>query len=125
MVGKADAFGGRQPTTNFTILEALKQAIDRQRRRCSFVLKGAKTMFAEYTMWWLIALGCVPWLVSRNESPRRGKRRALVTWQVRALFWSLTVKRPVGGGRPVWRLTIPLIHKLSKAVWAALRKLVG
>jgi hypothetical protein len=34
------------------------------------------------------------------------------------------VLRSIRGRQPAWRLTIPLIPRLSDAIWAALRRLV-
>ena len=46
--------------------------------------------------------------------------------QVYALFWRLTAERPQRRSRRhvTWRLTIPLIQRLSGAIWGALRRLV-
>jgi hypothetical protein len=55
----------------------------------------------------LLVAGLIPWHISRRTV---GRRPNLATrWQVYALFW---------------RLTIPLIQRLSDAIWAALRRLV-
>lgn len=80
-------------------------------------------MNVEWMVWVLIGLGCVPWLVQRTVTARRGHRRVDVVWDVRALFWSLTIRRQRRGGTS-WRFTAPLIRRLSDAVWAALRKLI-
>lgn len=82
-------------------------------------------MYTETLLWVLLTLGCVPWQVSCSEHHLRHRRHVYVIWQVRAVFWSLTVKRRVGGQRQTWMLRVPLILRLSNAVWAALRKMLG
>lgn len=72
----------------------------------------------------LLVAGLIPWHISRRTV---GRRPNLATrWQVYALFWRLTVERPQGRSRRTvaWRLTIPLLPRLSDAIWAALRQLV-
>lgn len=72
----------------------------------------------------LLVAGLIPWHISRRTV---GRRPNLATrWQVYALFWRLTVERPQRRSRRplTWRLTIPLIPRLSDAIWDALRRLV-
>lgn len=66
----------------------------------------------------LLALGCLPYRLSRYQ---RGRTRR---WQVDALFWRLQVERR-GRSLRLWRLTAPAIRRLADAVWAALRQLLG
>ena len=82
-------------------------------------------MNTEWMMWVLLGVGCAPYLVRRHMVVRRRGRRqeVVVRWQVQAIFWRLTLERPVRG-RATWTVTVPLIQHLSKAVWAALRQLV-
>jgi hypothetical protein len=72
----------------------------------------------------LLIAGLIPWHISRRTV---GRRPNLATrWQVYALFWRLTVERSQRRSRRrvSWRLTVPLIQRLSDAIWAALRRLV-
>ena len=82
-------------------------------------------MNTEWMVWMLLGVGCLPYLVRRQVVVvRRGRRPAtVVRWQVRAIFWRLTLERPVRG-RATWVVTVPLIEHLRKAVWAALRQVV-
>lgn len=82
-------------------------------------------MNTEWMMWMLLGVGCLPYLVRRQAVVvRRGRRQGtVVRWQVRAIFWRLTLERPVRG-RATWVVTVPLIEHLRKAVWAALRQVV-
>ncbi len=66
----------------------------------------------------LLALGCLPYRLSRYQ---RGRTRR---WQVEALFWHLWVERQ-GRGRQAWRLTVPAVRRLADAIWAALRQLLS
>ena len=82
-------------------------------------------MNMEWTMWLLLGVGCLPYLVRRQGVVvRRGRRQGtVVRWQVRAIFWRLALERPVRG-RATWVVTVPLIEQLRKGVWAALRQVV-
>lgn len=75
------------------------------------------------TLFLLLALGFIPWRVSRRTLGRRP--RLHTRWQFDALFWRLTVTRTRGRRQADLRLTIPLIQRLAAAVWAALRSLVA
>lgn len=66
----------------------------------------------------LLALGCLPYRLSRYQCGRTRR------WQVEALFWRLHCERQGRNGR-TWRLTVPAIRRLADAVWAALRQLLG
>lgn len=72
----------------------------------------------------LLVAGLIPWHISRRTVGRGPRLRT--HWQVYALFWRLTVDRPRRRGRQptTWRLTVPLIRRLSDAVWAALHRLM-
>jgi hypothetical protein len=72
----------------------------------------------------LLVAGLIPWHISRRIV---GRRPNLATrWQAYALFGRLTVECPQRRSRRsiAWRLTIPLLPRLSDAIWAALRRLV-
>jgi hypothetical protein len=72
----------------------------------------------------LLVAGLIPWHISRRTVGRRPN--LAIRWQVYALFWRLTVERPQRRSHQhaTWRLTIPMIQRLSDAIWAALRRLV-
>lgn len=72
----------------------------------------------------LLVAGLIPWHISRRPIGRRPN--LAMRWEVYALFWRLTIERPARRSRrrAAWRLTIPLIQRLSDAIWAALRRLV-
>jgi hypothetical protein len=70
----------------------------------------------------LLVAGLVPYHVSRTVERYGANRR--VYWQVRAVFWLLTIARPTRG-RSSWCFTMPLIQKLATAIWKALRHLVS
>ncbi|GIK56672.1 MAG: hypothetical protein HND44_08465 [Chloroflexi bacterium] len=68
------------------------------------------------SLWFL--LGFVPCWV--NRQPVRGG------WQleIRALFWHLTLtRRTVRSQRTSFTLRVPLIEKVSAAIWAAVKSL--
>ena len=66
------------------------------------------------TLWTWLVLGLVPYYINMHKA---ADERIL---QIQALFWSLnTHKRQ--RGQTQWTLNIPLIKRLQRAVWAALR----
>ncbi len=69
----------------------------------------------------LLALGLIPWHISRHWVSYGHKRRA--GWRIYATFWRLTID-PTPKGHRNWRFTVPLIQRLSSAIWAAVKDLV-
>ena len=67
----------------------------------------------ETQFWTGLLVGFVPYRVER-QSLAGGKRM----FQVRALFWSLTIHQR-RSGRHDWTLCVPLIERLRDAAWAA------
>lgn len=65
---------------------------------------------------WLVA-GVIPYRIER-----RWLAQGIRTLEIRALFWSLAVRRQRQGRRD-WKLSVPLIERLRDAVWAALMRL--
>jgi hypothetical protein len=71
-------------------------------------------------MFWIwLAMGVVPYSI-KCKHLRGGVR----TVEMRALFWSLSV-RLRRSGRHDWRVYVPLVEQLREAVWAAIMRLRG
>lgn len=70
-------------------------------------------------IWIWLAVGLVPYRVARKHLA--GGVRSL---EVRALFWSLTV-RLRQSGRHDWTVRVPLVERLRDAVWSAVMRLRG
>lgn len=70
-------------------------------------------------IWIWLAVGLVPYRIARKHLA--GGVRLL---EIRALFWSLTVRlRP--SGRHDWTVRVPLVERMRDAVWAAVMRLRG
>jgi hypothetical protein len=70
-------------------------------------------------LWIGLAVGLLPYRIRRRYLPGG-------TWtlEVRALFWSVSLRaRP--SGRHDWTLRLPLVERLRDAAWAALLRLRG
>ena len=68
----------------------------------------------------LLVLGMVPRRISHTVLDGE---RSQVRWKIYATFWRLTI-RWSGRGRHTWQFTVPLIQRLTSAIWAALKGLV-
>ena len=68
--------------------------------------------------WIWLMLGLTPYHVER--SLKDGKH----TLEVRALYWSLLIQSGPVGNR-LWKVHIPLVERLQRAIWAALERLRG
>jgi hypothetical protein len=66
----------------------------------------------------LLVLGFLPLQIRRQQTHSRDIR-----WFVRATFWQLTLCYTASGCTS-WQLEIPLIQRITSAIWAALGKLV-
>lgn len=62
----------------------------------------------EHTIWISLVLGLVPYWVLQQSAPG-----GVWSLEVRALFWSLAVRRQQSG-RYDWALHIPLIERLRQ-----------
>lgn len=80
---------------------------------------------AEWIVWLLVLVGCVPYVVQRQVIPvrGRGRRRWTVRWEVRAHFWRLTMER-TARGQVNWRVAVPLVEWLKAKIWAAVREVI-
>jgi hypothetical protein len=70
-------------------------------------------------IWIWLAVGLVPYRIARKHLA--GGVRLL---EIRALFWSLTV-RLRHSGRHDWTVRVPLVERMRDAVWAAVMRLRG
>jgi hypothetical protein len=68
-------------------------------------------------MWVWLAVGVVPYRIER-----RCLAGGVRTVEVRALFWSVSVRR-LRSGRCCWTVRLPLVERLREAVWAAVMRL--
>ena len=80
---------------------------------------------AEWIVWILVLVGCVPYAVKRQVFPvrGRGRRKAAVRWELRAHFWRLTLVR-TARGQVSWRAAVPLVEWLKAKIWAAVREVI-
>ena len=67
-------------------------------------------------IWIWVAVGLIPYDIKRSRAAN-----GVYTLEVRALFWSLRVRRHKS--RREWAVCIPLIERLRDAVWAAILRL--
>lgn len=68
-------------------------------------------------VWVWLVVGLVPYRIEK-----RCLAGHVRTLEVRALFWSLTV-RLRSSGRHDWTVRVPLIERLRDAVWAAVTQM--
>ena len=69
------------------------------------------------SLWLWLAAGLLPYRIERQY--RADGPRVIV----RALFWSLTVRRR--RGRYTWTLHVLVVERLRDAIWAAVMRLKG
>jgi hypothetical protein len=69
------------------------------------------------TMWIWLAVGCIPYTVSRNWNAY-----GTLTLTITAIFWRVEIEHHVGG-RYNWSVRVPLISRMKEAAWAAVTHL--
>ena len=74
--------------------------------------------------WILFGLGFVPFRIKRSWH-NKGKSKHAQSWselQIQATFWCFSLEqRPQGRS---WRLSLPLVVRLTSAIWAAMKDLI-